>query len=283
MVIPESEIRKVVRRALEEDLSFEDLTVSSLGIENVNARGFIKVKEKAVLAGIKVAEIVFKEIDSEVFFEPLREDGDELESGEVVATVVGKAGTILMGERTALNFLSHLSGVATYTRKLLKPLSESGIKIADTRKTIPGLRALQKYAVRIGGGLNHRLSLSGGILIKDNHIAIVGSVKEAVQRAKKVAPPWCKIEVEVTNLEEVKEALEAGADIIMLDNFKPEEIKRAVELIKGRALIEVSGGINENSLNELSKIKGIDYISAGVLTHSVKGIDFSLDLVKDES
>ncbi len=276
-------IEDVVNKAIEEDIPYGDKTTDYLSsIKDCSARGFIKAKERFVLAGIEVARFVFEKVDPLVSFNPLKKDGEEVDNKEVIAVVAGRAGSLFKGERIALNILSHLSGIATYVRRISELLEGTGIKLVDTRKTLPGLRALQKYAVRIGGGYNHRFSLSDGILIKTNHIRMVGSIKDAVEEVRKKLTPFIKIEVEAKTLEEVKSAIESGADIIMLDNMTDEEIKKAVKMINGRAEVEISGKIDEERIKRLKRIKGINYISMGSITHSAPSVDMNFEILKDE-
>jgi len=281
--IPKSIIEDVVTRAIEEDMPYGDKTTDYLSsIKNCPAKGFIKAKERLVLAGIDVARCVFEKIDPLVSFNPLKKDGDEVEKKEVIAIVSGMAPSLFKGERIALNLLTHLSGIATYTRKIARLLEGSGIKLVDTRKTLPGLRALQKYAVRMGGGYNHRFSLSDGILIKTNHIRLVGSVKKAVEEVRGKMTPFIKIEVEVKNMEELKSAIESKADIIMLDNMTDEEIEKALKMIGGRAEVEISGKMTEERIKKLRKMKGINYISMGSITHSAPSVDINFEILRDE-
>lgn len=281
--IPIHIIEEVVKKAIEEDIPYGDKTTDYLtSIKDCQAKGFLKAKEKFVLAGIDVARFVFEKIDSLITFNSLKRDGDEIEEKEVIAIVSGRAPSLFKGERIALNILSHLSGIATYVRKISNILKGSGIKLVDTRKTLPGLRALQKYAVRVGGGYNHRFSLSDGILIKSNHINLVGSIKDAIVEAKRKITPFTKVEVEVRNMEELSSAIESGADIIMLDNMGDEEIKRAVKMINGKAEVEVSGKITEERIKNLRKIDGINYISMGSITHSAPSVDIKFEILRDE-
>ena len=216
-------------------------------------------------------------LGDKVHIEYLLKDGDEVAPGQIAARLLGPAETILMGERVALNFLQFLSGIATKTRKIVELIKDYPVRVVDTRKTIPGLRWLSKYAVRVGGGANHRFNLSDGILIKDNHIKAAGSIREAVARARRYAPHTLKIEVEVESLSELKEAIEAGADIIMLDNMPPDKIVEARKIAGAKVILEASGGINEKNILDYAKT-GVDIISLGALTHSVKALDISLDL-----
>lgn len=271
-----NEISKIVMMALEEDIGIGDITTELTIEDSLRGRAYIRCKERAILCGCEVVREVFRLIDDSLKLDFLKSDGDEVLPKEKVLFIEGKVKSILKGERVSLNFLSHLSGIATATNNLVKRLPPS-IKILDTRKTLPGLRFLEKYAVRVGGGKNHRFGLYDGILIKDNHSIAVGGVKKALELAKKSAPHYMKIEVETATLEDVKEALDGGADIILLDNMDIETVKEAIKLINGRAEIEVSGGINGDNIGQLAELP-IDYVSVGAITHSAKSIDFSLTL-----
>ena len=266
---------QIILNALQEDMGPGDITAQLLIPEGKKGKGVIMAKEPGVIAGLPVAARVFSLLDPEVCFSPLCQEGQEVGAGAVLAQVGGPLRAILAGERVALNFLQHLSGIATRTSRVVQLIKGYPVRLLDTRKTTPGLRCLEKYAVRVGGGANHRLGLFDGILIKDNHIAAVGSVAEAVRRARAGAPPLLKIEVEVKNLEELEEALEAGADIIMLDNMSLEQMACAVQMARGKALLEASGGITEENIEKVAAI-GVDFISLGALTHSVKALDIAL-------
>jgi len=269
-------ISKIISLALEEDIGIGDVTTDLIIDEGLKGKAYIKCKEKGILCGCEVVKEVFHTIDDTLELKFLKSDGDEVNPGEKIIFIEGKVKSILKGERVSLNFLSHLSGIATATNKFVKLLPPS-VKILDTRKTLPGLRFLEKYAVRVGGGKNHRFGLYDGILIKDNHIIAVGGVKRALEIAKRNAPHYMKIEIETASLEDVKEAVEGGADIILLDNMSIDEIKEAIKIINGKAQIEVSGGINSNNIEQLIGLP-IDFISIGAITHSAKAIDFSLTL-----
>lgn len=264
-------IKSLIKLALEEDIGPGDITANATIPKSLEAKAFILAKEEGLICGLEVARAVFKTVDSKIIFKKLVEDGEKVRAGKKIAEISGKAGKILTAERTALNFLQRLSGIATLTAKFVKRVKPYKSKILDTRKTTPGLRILEKYAVRVGGGKNHRFGLWDGILIKGNHIDLVG-LREAVKKAKK---PGKKVEVEARNLKEVKEALEAGADIIMLENMDLKTIKEGVKLIGKKALIEASGGVNLDNVREIAKT-GVDWISIGRLTHSVKSLDMSL-------
>ncbi|MFZ5641564.1 MAG: carboxylating nicotinate-nucleotide diphosphorylase [Bacillota bacterium] len=268
---------KILHNALLEDIGSGDITTMATVTADAVTRAVIHVKEEGVVAGLPAAARVFALMDPGVVFTPRKNDGDPVKKSDVLAEIAGPARAILTGERLALNLLQRLSAIATRTRKIATMLSGYNTVVADTRKTTPGLRLLEKYAVRAGGGHNHRFGLFDGILIKDNHIKVAGGVQKAVQLAKQVAPHTIKVEVEVESLAGVKEALAAGADIIMLDNMDLPQIKEAVRLINGRALVEVSGGVTEERILSLAEA-GVDIISMGALTHSVKALDISLDV-----
>jgi len=270
-------IRPDLIRALEEDIGPLDITTSTLIPEDLDAKGLIVAKEDLVLAGLGVASDCFKIFDPDIEFKERFRDGESVKEGGIIAEIRGKAQAILMAERVALNFLQRLSGIATLTSKYVGEVKDLKVRIIDTRKTTPGLRILEKYAVRMGGGFNHRSGLYDGVIIKDNHIVLSGGVRKAVEKARKRIPHTVKIEVEVKNLVEVKEALQAGADIIMLDNMDLETMKKAVKLISKRALIEASGNINLQNVREVAKT-GVDLISIGALTHSARAMDISLEI-----
>lgn len=270
---------KIIELALEEDLSLGDITSDTIFTPADKARAVITAKEDLVLCGLPTAKEVFNAVDPQVIFTPLKQEGDDVKKGEKVLELSGPVLSILKAERTALNFMQRLSGIATASREYAAIGNKYGVMIADTRKTQPGMRRLDKYAVRIGGARNHRISLADSVMIKDNHIAAAGSITKAVAKIKAVIGHTPKVEVETTNLDEVKEALSAGADIIMLDNMTPQEIMRCKEEIAGRALIEVSGGVNKTNLEMYCKT-GVDVISMGALTHSVPAKDLSLKIVE---
>ena len=268
---------KQLEEWLAEDIGSGDLTSEALLPPEAVTCGIIHAKDTGVLCGMEAARKVFAKVDPRLEFKALAKDGDLLEPGTLIAEVSGCARSVLMGERLALNLLQHLSGIATRTKKLADLAKPYGTRVVDTRKTTPGLRLLEKYAVRIGGGHNHRLGLYAAILIKDNHIAVAGGVKEALARAKAYASHMTKIEIEVESLAQAKEALEGGADVIMLDNMTPETMKECVVMIAHRAVVEASGGIDEHNL-AAAAAAGVDVISIGALTHSVKALDISLDV-----
>jgi nicotinate-nucleotide pyrophosphorylase (carboxylating) len=269
------EIERIVRTALEEDIGLGDVTTEvTVAAESV-ARAQLVAKEDFTLAGIDVAATVFRTLNPGVSFEKLLEDGRKVRRGEVLAWIKGKAPVLLQGERVALNLMQRMSGIASLTAQYVAEVAGTDAFIVDTRKTVPGLRALDKYAVRMGGGRNHRIGLFDGVLIKENHVAAAGGITAAISRAKQKLPHTLKIEVETRNLEEVQEALDAGADIIMLDNMSFDEMRQGVELIAGRALVEASGGVNLETVRDIAET-GVNIISVGALTHSVKASDISM-------
>ena len=261
--------------ALKEDITSEDITTNSVMTEYQPGEVELICKEDGIIAGLDVFKRVFELLDANTKVEFFCKDGDKAEKGQKLAIVRGDIRVLLSGERTALNYLQRMSGIATYTRKIADLLKGSKTKLLDTRKTTPNMRVFEKYAVKVGGGYNHRFNLSDGILLKDNHIGAAGGVKEAVRMAKEYAPFVRKIEVEVENLDMLKEALEAGADIIMLDNMSVEDMKEAVRLTNGKAETECSGNVTKENVARLVDI-GVDYISSGALTHSSPILDLSL-------
>lgn len=272
-------IEETVRRALLEDIGPGDITTEATVPEGLQAAAIILAKEPGVICGHLLGETVFRLLDPQVRYERLVEEGADVPAGTVVARLTGPARSILTGERVCLNFMQRTSGIATTTRRLAERLKYYKAKLVETRKTVPGLRLLDKYAVRVGGAANHRFGLYDAVLIKDNHIAIAGGIRPAILAARKSLGSFTtKIEVEVEDLAGLEEALGAGADIIMLDNMDPETMRQAVERVAGRAVLEASGGINADNLEEVAKT-GVDYISMGALTHSVKALDLSLDIV----
>ncbi len=266
---------RLIRMALEEDITSEDITTNSVMREKQLGEVQLLCKETGIIAGIWVFERVFTLLDENTETEFYVKDGDKVEKGQLLGIVKGDIRVLLSGERTALNYLQRMSGIATYTRQIADLLKGSKSKLLDTRKTTPNMRIFEKYAVKTGGGYNHRYNLSDGILLKDNHIGAAGSVRKAVEMAREYAPFVRKIEVETENLDMVKEALEAGADIIMLDNMSPEMMKEAVALIDGKAQTECSGNVTKENIERLISI-GVDYISSGALTHSAPILDLSL-------
>lgn len=269
------EMDRVIRTALQEDIGLGDMTTQATIAAGTSARAELVAKQDFVLAGIDVARRVFHLLDPSVAFEKLREDGQNVQRGEVLAWIKGEAAVLLQGERVALNLLQRMSGVASHTAAFVKELEGTGAAVVDTRKTTPGLRALEKYAVRAGGGRNHRTSLYDGVLIKENHIAAAGGIGVAVARARSLAPHTLRIEVETRNLEEVEEALSAGADIIMLDNMDLDTLREAVALVDGRAITEASGGVTLETVRAIAET-GVDLISVGALTHSSPAVDISM-------
>lgn len=268
-------IDRLLLQALQEDITNEDLTTHAIFREKRKGQVQLLSKEKGIIAGLSVFQRVFELLDQTATMEAFVSDGDRVNAGDHLATLTADVHALLSAERTALNYLQRMSGIATHTYAIAKQLKGSKTKLLDTRKTTPNMRIFEKYAVKVGGGHNHRFNLSDGILIKDNHINAAGGIKEAIQRAKEYAPFVRKIEVEVESLEQLKEALEAGADIIMLDNMDSATMKQAVELIDGRAKTECSGNVTEARIAELAEI-GVDYISCGALTHSSPILDLSL-------
>jgi nicotinate-nucleotide pyrophosphorylase (carboxylating) len=278
MRCPDYATEEFVSRIISEDLGRGDVTTNFVTNEMRNGRAFIKAKSDLVLCGADLAAYVFKFIDEDLEIEFLAEDGEKLCAGEKIMNISGNAASILKGERTALNLLQRLSGIASLTAEYVKQIDKySETKIADTRKTTPGLRTLEKYAVRTGGGSNHRFGLDDGVMIKDNHIVLAGSITQAVENVRSRIHHLLKIEVETTNLDEVKEALAARADVIMLDNMDYDMMAEAIETIGDRAKIEISGGVTLERINELSKL-GADFISVGALTHSAVAKDINLTL-----
>ena len=272
--ISREELRDVVRRALAEDLGEGDLTTHLTIPEGQRARGTFFSKQLLVLAGIPVAAEVFKTIEPNCECVVLAAEGKDVPPGEPLARVEGKAATLLSGERVALNFLQRLSGIATLTREFKKQIVGLKTELLDTRKTTPGLRALEKYAVRMGGGRNHRLRLDDGILIKNNHLVLAGGIRAAVERARAQRPPGILVEVEVRTLAELEEAIAAGAEFVLLDNMTPDVVARCVERAAGRAKLEVSGGVNLGNLRAYAET-GVDRVSVGALTHSAPAADIN--------
>lgn len=269
------QVDHLLLEALKEDISSEDVTTNAVMKEAVEGEVDLLAKQDGVIAGLHVFQRVFQLLDEKtkvVFFVA---DGDEVKKGQLMAKIRGDIRVLLSGERVALNYLQRMSGIATYTHSVASLLKGTKVKLLDTRKTTPNMRIFEKYAVRVGGGYNHRYNLSDGVLLKDNHIGAAGSIKEAVRLAKEYAPFVRKIEVETENLEMVKEAVEAGADIIMLDNMTPEEMKEAVRVIDGRAKTECSGNVTKENISRMVSV-GVDYISSGALTHSAPILDISM-------
>lgn len=270
-------LRQLVEHFLTEDIGRGDLTTDSVVPVDALGRARIEAREAAVIAGLDAARVCFEIVGrGEVGWEQKIGDGARVEAGDVLVALDGSLRTILTAERTALNLVGHLSGIATATARLVDAAGDR-TKIADTRKTVPGLRLLEKYAVRMGGGVNHRFGLDDGVLIKDNHIASVGSITEAVRRAKKDVPHTVKVEVEVEDLSGLDEAIAAGADAVLLDNMTPDQVRDAVERAPGRVLLEVSGGVTLDNVREYAST-GVDLISVGAITHSAPSIDVALEV-----
>jgi len=268
-------IDRIIENALAEDIHTGDITTLAVVRGGRTACAILKAKEEMVLAGIDVAARVFRLLDERIVFTPAFADGDRLASGDIIARLSGDAALLLQGERVALNLLQRMCGIATITARYVDEVRGTKARVVDTRKTTPGLRILEKYAVRVGGGTNHRTGLYDGVLIKENHITAAGGLTEAVQRAKSYIPHTMKVEVETETLAQVAEALAAGADIIMLDNMDTTAMREAVALIAGRALVEASGGVNLESIRGIAET-GVDIISVGALTHSARAMDISM-------
>ncbi len=270
-------LKNIIENALLEDLQAGDITSEAIFRSDVNKKAVFIAKSTGIIAGLPVINEVYHQLNPEVICANIVADGTEVAPGTIIGTINGSIKTILAGERVALNFMQRLSGIATQTAKLAKLIANYPAKVVDTRKTTPGLRMLEKYAVRMGGGQNHRFNLADAILIKDNHIAACGSITEAVNRARSFIPHTMTVEVECETREQVQEALTAKADIIMLDNMTPAEIAELVKLIDHRAIVEASGNINETTIIDIAA-SGVDIISVGALTHSVKALDISLEI-----
>ena len=266
---------KLIRMALQEDITSEDVSTNAVMRSAVKGTVDLIAKEDGIIAGLDVYARVFQILDEKTEISFNFKDGDAVKKGDLLGTVTGDIRVLLSGERVALNYLQRMSGIATYTKQVSKLLEGSKVTLLDTRKTTPNSRVFEKYAVRIGGGCNHRYNLSDGVLLKDNHIGAAGSVAKAVAMAKEYAPFVRKIEIEVETMEQVKEAVEAGADIIMLDNMTPEMMKEAVELIAGRAQTECSGNITKENIAKILET-GVDFVSSGALTHSAPILDISM-------
>ena len=269
------QVDHLILEALKEDISSEDVTTNSVMKEAVPGDVDLICKEDGIIAGLEIFSRVFTLLDADTKVELFCKDGDEVKKGQKMGKVTGDIRVLLSGERVALNYLQRMSGIATYTHSVASLLEGTGITLLDTRKTTPNMRIFEKYAVRVGGGQNHRYNLSDGVLLKDNHIGAAGCVANAVKMAQEYAPFVRKIEVEVETLDQVKEAVEAGADIIMLDNMTPEMMKEAVQLIGGRAKTECSGNVTKENIAKIRDV-GVDYVSSGALTHSAPILDISL-------
>lgn len=278
---PYQVIRRVVRTALEEDLAWGDATTDALVPPELRCTGVLLAKASGVIAGLPVAAAVFHEIEPAISFQAIVHDGATVRPGEILARLEGPTAALLRAERVALNFLQRLSGIATLTRRYVEAVQGTSARIVDTRKTTPGLRVLEKYAVRAGGGHNHRFCLADGVLIKDNHIAALAaagaSLREIVARARQNTSHSLRVQVEVTRLEQIEEALAGGADALLLDNMPPSMLQEAVRLVAGRALTEASGGITLETVRAVAEA-GVDLISVGALTHSAPALDISLEL-----
>jgi len=268
-------IDRLIEQALLEDIHTGDITTKAVVPHRRPAEARLIAKEEMVVAGLSIAGRVFARLDPLVIFTPCLTDGESADKGTVLATICGDAAVLLMGERVALNLLQRMSGIATLTSRFVAAVSGTKARIVDTRKTTPGLRELEKYAVRIGGGINHRTGLYDGVLIKENHIVAAGGITAAIRRARAYIPHTLKIEIETETLAQVDEALTAGADIIMLDNMNLDEMRSAVATIAGRALVEASGGVNLDTVRAIAET-GVDIISVGALTHSPRAMDISM-------
>ena len=279
MILPDFYIDELIKKAITEDINYIDVSSAYLFGDDDRTEAYFVSKADGVLCGIEVALRVFSLLDSTLEYKLYKHDGDEIKEGDLIAEFSGKTLKILEGERTALNLLQHMSGVASMTNAAVKAIEGTGSTIADTRKTLPGLRAIQKYAVTCGGGHNHRYNLSDAAMLKDNHIDAGGGITKTVQALRKKIGHTVKIEVETRNLEEVKEAVEAGADIIMLDNMNLETMQKAVEIIDGKALTEASGNVTLENIRTVA-LAGVNIISMGAITHSVKAFDISMRLKK---
>ncbi len=274
-------LEQLIELALIEDIGPGDITTNALPKGELKGRGEIVAKEPLVIAGLEAARRVFARIDPTIEFSEKFADGEQVSAGRGVAVLTGDFRALLTGERIALNFIQRLSGIATHVRSYVSALAEKPVRLVDTRKTVPGWRALEKYAVRMGGAGNHRMGLYDGILIKDNHIAAFGGIARAVAKLRKEAPHLLKVEVEAATLEEVEEALSAGADVIMLDNMDEPLVRQAVALIRGRAVIEVSGQVGLGSLAQLADL-GVDIISVGALIHGARFVDLSMRISRTD-
>lgn len=272
------EIELIINHAFQEDIGSGDITTNNLVPENIMATASMTAKAEGIIAGLPIAEKVFLKLDPNLCWNPKVKDGDLVKKGEVIVEIKGSFRALLTGERLALNLLQRMSGIATETAKYVNKVKGTKVKILDTRKTVPGLRLFDKYAVKMGGGTNHRIGLYDMVMIKDNHIKIAGNITNAVTQIRKSIPKGIKIEVETTNLSEVAEAIKSGADIIMLDNMSNEMMKEAVALIQSKALVEASGNMNLERIEGVAAT-GVDFISIGALTHSVTALDISQNII----
>lgn len=270
---------KLILDALAEDLGTGDITTESCIPEDAISEGFFRAKQDGVFCGMAVLKRVFWLVDEKITVTPLVADGDEVKKGQNIAGISGPSRSVLCGERVALNLIQHMSGIATATRKAVRAVEGTGCVIVDTRKMTPGLRVLEKYSVKAGGGNNHRFNLADGVLIKDNHIVAAGGIAEAVSAVRRNAPHTLRVEIEAETIDQVRQCLDAGADIIMLDNMSVEDMRKCVKLINGRALTEASGNMGERDLREVAET-GVNYISIGALTHSVAALDISLKFAR---
>jgi len=276
-ILVSPQIERLIRDALDEDIGAGDLATMATISAALRGTGLFRAKKAGVVAGLVLLDRIFYFIDPKVELRLLAKDGAEVNPGMVVAEAVGPVRALLLAERTALNFLQRLSGNATLTRKYVEAVKDYPCKVLDTRKTTPGLRTLEKYAVRMGGGMNHRIGLYDAALVKDNHIEATGSIAEAVKAVRRHAPFMAKVEVEASNLQQVREALDAGADVIMLDNMTLAQMTEAVKLVNKRAWIEASGGITLETIRQVAET-GVDFISSGALTHSAPVVDFNMKI-----
>jgi nicotinate-nucleotide pyrophosphorylase (carboxylating) len=273
-------VGEIIKKSLSEDIGSGDITTNSLIPKEMISKATMVAKADGIIAGMNVAKAVFQQLSTEIEWNPLVQDGDMVKKGELLVEMSGSFRVLLTGERLALNFLQRMSGIATMTGRFVAEVAEFNTRILDTRKTVPGLRVLDKYAVKAGGGENHRIGLYDMVLIKDNHIKVAGSITKAVEQIRSQVPAAMKIEVETTTIDEVMEALQARADIIMLDNMSNETMKKCVELINHRAKVEASGNMNLERVKEVAAT-GVDYISIGALTHSVSALDISMNIKQD--
>jgi len=277
----QAHLLRLAKNALKEDKAWQDVTTAALVPPEQKERGVIIAREEGVLAGLPMAEAVFKAVDPSLQWRPLADEGSRLSPGQEIARIEGVLAAILRSERVALNYLTHLSGVATTTARLVAAIAGLPVGIRDTRKTTPGLRTLEKYAVRLGGGQNHRLNLADAVLIKDNHLAALSArglgIAESVRLTRQEAPAGMRVQIEVTTVDEARQALEAGAEELLLDNMPPQEMRRVVEMAQGRAVLEASGGITLESVRRVAET-GVDYISVGAITHSARALDMSLEV-----
>jgi nicotinate-nucleotide pyrophosphorylase (carboxylating) len=284
LAISPAQLRQIAEQALTEDLGWGDITSDYFIPAHLTARADFVARNSGVVAGLAVSAAVYAATDETLKFDPIIADGSRVERGTKIARVSGSARNILRGERVALNFMQRLSGVASLTRRYADAIAGTQARIVDTRKTTPGLRDLEKYAIRAGGGFNHRRNLSDGVMLKDNHLAALKaanlSLSEALKQVRRQLPHLVKIEVEVDRLDQIEEALLGGADVILLDNMNPEQLRQAVELIKGRAITEASGGVNLETVRAIAE-SGVDLISVGALTHSAPALDIGLDFELD--